>query len=136
MPLSICTPEIDHEIGDRLYPYANHDEIAFDATISARHHALHAICSLKGRHRFLKEHQHAVFMVESFEDAPDLLAQHAVQRRFERLDHRDFYSVMAQRGCNLGADEPHADQHSAATAPAPRTDAVGIVYRAKVVDTL
>jgi len=48
--------------------------------------------------------------MEFHEGAPNLLAQYPVQRRFERLDYRDLYAEMAQRGRNLGPDEPHANQ--------------------------
>src|ERR1700694_4000892 len=110
---------IEHEIGDWLYPYAGHNVIALDATTSTCQHALHMSCALEGSYRFLKKHMHPVVTMEFREDAPDLLAQHPIQRRFERLNYRDLYAKMAERRRNLGADEPHADQHRVATTEAP-----------------
>jgi hypothetical protein len=126
---------IDQEIGDRLYSYTGHDEIALDATTGIRYHTLHVSCTLESDCRLLKEHLYPIVTVESRKDAPNLLAQHPVQRRFERLYYHDLQPSMAQRCSNLGANETHADQHRSAATTAPRTDAISIANRAQIVDT-
>ncbi len=72
--------------------------------------------------------------MEGLEDTSHLLAQHAKQRRFEKLDHRDVHAVIAQRRRYLTAYEPHTGDHCPLTAPAFNTDAVGVSHRAQFVD--
>src|ERR1700722_7706162 len=77
-----------------------------------------------------------MFTMASRKDGPNLLPHPPARRRFERLDYHNLHPSVAQRRCNLGADEPHADQHRAATTTALRADAISIPNRAQVVDIL
>ncbi len=74
--------------------------------------------------------------MEGLEGSAYLLAQHAAQRRFERLDHRDLHTMMAQRGCHLAANEAHPHEYRPPPFRAFRTDEVSVSHGAQVVNTL
>ena len=72
--------------------------------------------------------------MDLLEDAAQPRAEHPIQRGLEQFEDGDLEPQLAERGRDLGPDEPHAHDDRAPRVGRRSTDCVGVGDRAELVD--
>ena len=122
------------EIGARLRADADDDEIAFELATVAGANPLHRCRSFERLDGCAEQHLHAVVGVDVAVDPADLVAEHALQRDTQRIEHGHLEAPLSRRSGDLGADPPGADDDDVAAAVQPLAQRVGVLDAAQIQD--
>jgi len=125
-----------NEIHVRFDSDADDREIAGDPPTALCQDTLDALAAFECHHRILEDHVDPVVAMNSSQDAADLFAEHAKERRWVRIDDDDFNLFLTQGCDNFGADEPHPDDHRVASFSYFSAKGIRIADCAQIVDAL
>ena len=110
-------PATHQPVGGRPGADTHHHQVGDEFGAVGEHHRFHVPRSANLGHSDTGAHVDPFGAVHPGDEFADLLPQHSGQRGGLRLDENHVHPEPAQRGGDLAADEPRADDDRAARAP-------------------